>query len=217
MNIKEQFEKIKKNLRKPSIRSSIRAYAGNSLINQPKFKSGFDCGEEYILMKEGKEIKGELICKPLSMKEYKNTGLDNVPLFYKIKERLEEFDMKGGQIVFSTDVNAELKDDKGLINKIKNFVKGKLSTLKNRLLAKKKLKKIMKEKDVYAFSIGNFFDGQYKDEKGNYYSEKSLSVEIIGISFEELEFIAEMIRKEFQQESVLIKDYESGKINLLYK
>lgn len=126
------------------------------------------------------------------------------------------FEDKGGIIVFSTDVNA-MVDAKGFVNKIKGFFKGKFNTLMNRLLRIKKLDSLLKNyKDVMAYSIGNFFKGKYFDRKtGKTYSEKSLSIEIIGIPSDLLVPIAESIAKEFMQKEVLVKNYETDKIFLV--
>jgi hypothetical protein len=216
MNIKEKFEKLKEYLKGGEVRSKSFAYAGNSLVNKPKFKSAFECGKSYTIIKKSKVVKGSMMYKPLTMKEFKNSGLASVPTLVRFKEKIEEFENKGGQIVFSTDVNAVISKDGNYLNKMQSYIKGRLQTLQNRLLANKKLKKIMKSKDIYAFSIGNFFRGHYKDKNGNYYSEKSKSIEIIGIDEETLFALAKDIAHHFKQESVLVKDYDSGKISLVY-
>jgi hypothetical protein len=183
-----KFENIRKHL----LRNSVRAYAGNSLINQPKFKSGYDCGETYTIIEFGKEIKGELIFKPLSMKEYKNSGLANIPLSFKKKDVLEEFKYKGGQIILP--INTKFKN--------KNIIQEKLEEIKTK-------------KDTYAFSIGNFLENDYKDKRENHYSDKSLCIEIIGLNFKKLENIANKLKEESEQKYILIKDYESGKLSLI--
>ncbi len=143
-------------------------------------------------------------------------------MFYNIEgENFSEsisytFEDKGGIIVFSTDVNA-MVDGKGIKNKIKGFFKGKFKTIMNRLLRVSKLDNLLKNyQDVMAYSIGNFFKGKYFDREYNKtYSEKSLSIEIIGIPSSLLVPIAENIAKEFDQKEVLVKDYDSGKIFLV--
>ena len=44
------------------------------------------------------------------------------------------------------------------------------------------------------------------------YGEKSLSVEIIGIDTDTLIKIAEQLCETFMQESVLVKDYSTGRV-----
>lgn len=143
-------------------------------------------------------------------------------IFYNIQgKRLLEgisytFEDKGGIIVFSTDVNA-MVDGKGFVNKVKGFFKGKFQTIMNRLLRINKLDTLLKNyEDVMAYSIGNFFKGKYFDrENDTTYSEKSLSIEIIGIPSSLLVPIAENIAREFNQKEVLVKDYDSNKIFLV--
>ena len=135
-------------------------------------------------------------------------------------------DYRGGIIVFSTDVNSvEISK-----NRIINWAKQKLMTLKNRFFSKKILSRIIsdynldknkelgsKKIDDYigAFSIGKFFSGRYFDDNGDVYDENSQTIEVNGISSEGLIFLAEEICKEFQQETVLVKDLNLNKIFLV--
>lgn len=114
---------------------------------------------------------------------------------------------KGGVIVFSTDVNA-LDVSK---SKIKNYMKGKYRTIINRVFYGKKVSDIITKKfsEIGAFSIGNAFRGRYVSD-GKVYNEKSVSLEVLGIPTD----VAAQIAKDFSQESVLLKDYNTGR-NLL--
>ena len=135
-------------------------------------------------------------------------------------------DYRGGIIVFSTDVNS-IEISK---NRILNWVSQKLVTLKNRFFSKKILSRIISDYNlekgkelggkeindkVGSFSIGNFFNGRYFDDSGNIYDENSQTLEVNGISSEGLIFLAEEICKEYQQETVLVKDINLNKIFLV--
>jgi hypothetical protein len=121
-----------------------------------------------------------------------------------------QFDEKGGIIVFSTDVNAIKSSD----NRLVNWLKNKVETYKNRFSYNKKINTVInKHEDVYGITIGNFVKGRYKADDGSMYDEKSMSIEIIGVSTETLNSIAEDLAKEFKQETVLVKNYET---NLIY-
>ena len=135
-------------------------------------------------------------------------------------------DYRGGIIVFSTDVNS-IEISK---NRIINWAKQRLVSLKNRFFSKKILSRIIsdynlddekklgdKEINDYigAFSIGKFFSGRYFDDNGDVYDENSQTIEVNGISSEGLIFLAEEICKEFQQETVLVKDLNLNKIFLV--
>lgn len=123
-----------------------------------------------------------------------------------------EFNQKGGVIVFSVNVNALKISDNKLINLIQN----KIQTLKNTVFKGKKISKVLKHhQDVYGVTIGGFVKGRYKAEDGSLYDERSLSVEIIGISTDVLDKVAEDIAKEFSQETVLVKNYEENRIYLV--
>ena len=124
---------------------------------------------------------------------------------------------RGGIIVFSTDVNAIQLDNNKLINKIKQLI----ITFNNRFNRYKKIhttinklnKKIDNpEERIGAYSVGNFFKGKYVGDNGEMYNEKSLSVEINGISSRNLLTFAELLAQEFRQETVLVKDLNRNKI-----
>ena len=66
------------------------------------------------------------------------------------------------------------------------------------------------------YSIGNFFIGEYCDDKtDNIYSMKSFSIEIIGVSSEIFQDIVKNITKEFNLKEVLVKDYMNGETYLV--
>ena len=116
---------------------------------------------------------------------------------------------KGGIIVFSTDVNAEKQSE----NKIVNWLKQKMLTISNRFNATKKIDKIAAANDLVGWTIGHYFNGRYTSPKnGKQYGENSLSVEIIGVSFDQLVKIGMEICESFRQESVLVKDFSSGRV-----
>jgi len=123
-----------------------------------------------------------------------------------------EFKDKGGIIVFSINVNAIKLSKNNLISIIKN----KIETLKNRFLKDKKIDRVIsKYEEIYGITVGNFVNGRYKAENGSLYDEKSLSIEIIGIRTDVLNKVAEDLAKEFKQETVLVKNYQTNGIYLV--
>lgn len=115
---------------------------------------------------------------------------------------------KGGIIVFSTDVNAIKQSD----NKIIDWLKKKTKTIDNRLNYKKKIDKVANENELIGWTVGKFLNGRYTAHNGKTYGENSLSVEIVGVSTDKLIDVAEELCNLFEQESVLVKDYTTGKI-----
>ena len=124
---------------------------------------------------------------------------------------------RGGIIVFSTDVNAVQMDNNRMLNKIKQLI----VTFNNRFNRGKKIHKTINkfndivnepEERIGAYSVGNFFKGKYVGDNGEMYNEKSLSVEINGISSMHLLSFAELLAQEFMQETVLVKDLNMNKI-----
>ena len=66
------------------------------------------------------------------------------------------------------------------------------------------------EKKDYGFTIGKFYQGGYKAKSGKLFDEKSVSIEIISITSALLLKIATEIARDFNQETVLVKDYQSN-------
>ena len=119
---------------------------------------------------------------------------------------------KGGIILFSLEVNANEQSK----NKLIDFLKKKFKTFKNKLAYRSKIDKIAQKHDLVGWTIGKYLDGRYFSKETNkQYSEDSLSLEIIGIRPEEMIEIAEELCKEFDQESVLLKDYSTGDVMLV--
>jgi hypothetical protein len=123
-----------------------------------------------------------------------------------------EFEDKGGVIVFSVNVNAvELSK-----NKLVRFIKNKLETVTNILFKSSKINKVIKNNpEIFGVTIGNFVKGRYKAKDGSLYDESSLSVEIVGITSDVLNKVAEELAQEFKQETVLVKNYDENKIYLV--
>ena len=116
---------------------------------------------------------------------------------------------EGGVIVFSTDVNAVKLDD----NAVMNWIKQKWATITNRLGYNSKLDKIAKKHEgVYAWTIGKYLHGRYKAKNNKVFDENSLSVELLNVDSDTLLSVAEDICRDFNQETVLVKDYANDKI-----
>lgn len=126
-------------------------------------------------------------------------------------------DYRGGVITFSTDVNAVEFSKNFIMNKVKQL----LATYGNRFFRQSKIAKTIQQFNdkgneyIGAFSVGNFFKGRYVGDNNKIYDEKSISVEINGLSSKALFELAEMLCKVFQQETVLVKDFNTNKIYLV--
>ena len=116
-------------------------------------------------------------------------------------------DVRGGTIVFSTDVNAVKLND----NEFINFLKQKIETIKNRLNVAKKVDKVANEHNLVGWTIGYNFDGRYRAKNGKNFGENSITVDIVGVSDDDMISIATDICKSFMQECVLLK-LTNGKV-----
>lgn len=117
-------------------------------------------------------------------------------------------DYQGGMIIFSTEVNSIKLSD----NKFINWIKQKIKTLKNNFSKFNKIDKLAQKHDLVGWTVGRFLNGRYTGRDNKVYDENSLSVEIVGVDTNTLIEIAEEICREFEQETVLVKDYNNRKI-----
>ncbi|MFW6233528.1 MAG: hypothetical protein ACOC3Z_02610 [Nanoarchaeota archaeon] len=158
---------------------------------------------------QGIRLNGLSIKKENDIKRNTTYIQSNKIITEGIKDVFEE---KGGIIVFSNNVNAFKLSN----NKLINFIKNKIESIKNKIFKNKKIDKVInKFDDIYGITIGNFVKGKYKADNGKIFNEYSTSIEIIGISTDILIKVAEEITKEFKQECVLVKDNQNNKIYLV--
>lgn len=154
----------------------------------------------------------------------RNNKLTESFLFEKIapnQYRLDKY--QGGMIVFATSVNAVI--DKQETNKIKAFLQKTYYSLMNYAFKDKKLNALViqwnkefGQDDNYLignFTVGNFFKGKYIGNNNEIYNDRSTSIEINDIPSEMLLLFAIEICKEFKQETVLVKDFNTNKIFLV--
>lgn len=127
---------------------------------------------------------------------------------------------RGGVIVFATSVNSvELSKNK-FANKARQLWHSFLnSAMKDRKLNKciDSYNKDEKNSDdlIGAFSVGNAFKGKYVDiDTGRVFNDKSYTIEIGGLSSKGLLDLAERIANEFEQQTVLVKDFNANKFYL---
>lgn len=129
-------------------------------------------------------------------------------------------DYRGGIIVFATSVNSVELSKNAIVNKAKQL----WHSFVNMAMKDKKLGKCIdaynkddtnKDDLISAFSVGNAFKGKYKDiETGAEFSDLSYTIEVGGLSSKGLLNLAERIANEFEQQTVLVKDFNNMKFYL---
>lgn len=118
-------------------------------------------------------------------------------------------DRRGGIITFSTDMNSTKLSENAFVN----FLKQKLLTVVNRITAMQKIDTVAKNFTLKGWTVTKGLHGKYIDRKsGIVFDEKSLSVELVGITTEVLLDVAAELCEEFKQQSVLVKSYENNDI-----
>lgn len=127
---------------------------------------------------------------------------------------------RGGMIVFAVNVNAVQMSNNKIINALKQFIE----TTKNRFNKDKIVHNTIMNFNsdetrnggeyIGAYSLGNFFKGKYVGDNGEMFNDRSICLEINGLSSKSLLKLAEMIADRFKQETVLVKDLNKNKIYL---
>ncbi|MCQ2303281.1 MAG: hypothetical protein MJZ94_11755 [Bacteroidales bacterium] len=117
-------------------------------------------------------------------------------------------------IVLPMDVNAVELSRNALMDKVKRIVMTYGNSLRKGRVVRKPLNGKGTE-HIGAYSVGESFTGKFIGDKGEVYGEKSLSVEVSGLSGRSLLRLAEMLADVFMQETVLVKDLNTGKIYLV--
>ena len=105
--------------------------------------------------------------------------------------------MKGGIIVFSTDIYAAGQSEDSLARRLYQ----EMEAVSGRLSA-----------SPVAWTIGYYLAGRYMSGGGRRYAEDSLSVAVVGVDLETLMKLALALRASFPQAGVLLKDTSSGKV-----
>lgn len=127
---------------------------------------------------------------------------------------------RGGILVFAVNVNAIQISNNKIINTLRQFIE----TVKNRFNKDKMVHNTIMNFNndntknggeyIGAYSLGNFFKGKYVGDNGEMFNDRSICLEINGLSSKSLLKLAEMIADRFRQETVLVKDLNRNKIYL---
>jgi hypothetical protein len=64
-------------------------------------------------------------------------------------------------------------------------------------------------------NIGNFVKGRYKDGDNNLYDKNSIGIEITSITSDDLHQVAQKLSIQFNQKSILVKNYQTNKTYLV--
>ena len=117
-------------------------------------------------------------------------------------------------IVLPTAINAVEMSHDVFQNKVNQVVSAYGSRLRKGRIIRKSLNGEGTE-HIVAYSVGRSFTGKYVGDNGEMYDEKSLSVEVNGLSGRSLLRLAEMLAGTFMRKTMLVKDLNTGKIYLV--
>jgi hypothetical protein len=116
---------------------------------------------------------------------------------------------KGGNIVFSTQINATAQQ--GIVGFAKAFVQ----SLWNRVDRVDKVDAAEKEAGLpttTGFTLGNNFQGRYRSPDGQVFNERSLTLDVLMITKDQLIQLGTALCHEFDQQSVLVRSFDTGEI-----
>lgn len=117
-------------------------------------------------------------------------------------------DKRGGIITLPSDCNAlELGE-----NKFANLIKQFINSWQQRLTSAEQTDQIAQRHNLIGWTIGRFLRGRYTGRNGKVWDEHSVTIEVVGLTTDELIAIAEDLCSEIHQECAFLKDYNTGKI-----
>lgn len=119
-------------------------------------------------------------------------------------------DIRGGTIVFPSETGAERLLDEGSVNSIKQII----STARNRVDPAKPVGNAANVGNPPGWTVGHNYDGRYMAKKGKGFDGDSTTLDIAGISDEDLVRVATDICKSLRQECVLLR-LAGGKVCLI--
>lgn len=220
----------------PNVKGNIDAF--NSLNTVSSFMESNDMKEvvgmpklktirEHTIHQHYRPFSGGIEEYPLKKDAIFVSSSENYDLFEAIRKTLEP----GGAIIFSGNINSILLSDNRIINKVKQL----LGTIKNNKNLNTTIKTVVtdesdkvnkdaldKTKDKGEDKVGlkepgwtlykGNMTGNFVSTTGEQYKEKSIMIEILGVSNESLERIASALCRELKQDSVIIKFYDTGRV-----
>ncbi|WP_034450199.1 hypothetical protein [Butyrivibrio sp. AE2032] len=138
---------------------------------------------------------------------YAAISVNNRPVFATIHEgetnQETPDDMKGGIIVFPQESNCMLLS----ADKLTDWIRQRFPASSDNNSGLSDADKDAQEQTSAGWAVGKFFKGRYTGIEGTVYSEDSLSLEITGVSDDELVKTGEELCRAFDQAPVLIKTY----------
>ena len=131
-------------------------------------------------------------------------------------EQYDSANYRGGIIIFSTNINVIQMSRDDIANEIEQLIETFNQYLKKSRITSRKTTNFNNKNDelIVAYSVENCFKGKYVSNNGGMFNEKSISIEINGLSSKSLFKLAEVICNVFRQETVLVKDLNNHKIFL---
>ena len=187
---------------KPEFKMRLIQGGGNSFCEavRNQSKSKFDIGIDDVMFQIGPDVQ-------------EDTEDDSLRDSLSNNRLKSEEDGYGGAIVFSTDVNSVELSKWGF----KNWLVKKYKTLTNRFKSGKTLDTIRRKHGIYAWTVGKGFHGVYTGNNGKTFDENSIVIDILGQKFKKVVEVAKEICREFDQECVMVKDYEKNQVYFIEK
>ncbi len=137
-------------------------------------------------------------------------ALDGAPAFEAQRDVLPA-GLRGGIIVLTTEVNAANQGPE-LRSHLWARCMTAERTIRSWLARDRRLSHFLEGLGIQGVSVGHYFRGYYESDIGKVFSEQSLAVELLFADSASLERLATDLAVEFRQETVLVKDYNTGEV-----
>lgn len=137
-------------------------------------------------------------------------ALDGSPAFEGHRDVLPA-GLRGGIIVLATEVNAANQGPE-LRSHLWAWCMTTDRTIRIRLATNRRLSHFLDGLGVQGVSVGHYFRGYFRSDSGRVFSAQSLAVEVFFADSTTLEQLATDLAVEFRQETVLVKDHNTGEV-----
>jgi hypothetical protein len=114
---------------------------------------------------------------------------------------------RGGIIIFTDDLNTTAKR-----RSLRKCLSSWLQSYWDRRAVQQRVSRILAATSLEAVNFGNYFRGHYTTDDGRVFSERSLAVEVLFVDSAGMERLATELARAFNQQVVLVKDSNTGKM-----
>jgi len=200
MNIFKSWREVRKRLAAERLEGRHLAFISSVMDPQRAYRCANET-DQFFIYKDGE-------VSPVSFEEFNQIFDDGK----RTAQEINVYKSPGGVITFSSAITHKTEDGERVpLSGVKEKLFGFMQSFLQRYFPHKKVDEAMRSlQRPIGFSLGNFFSGRYIDKQNRLFDEKSASIDIKGVTSDELKKIAHALCEQFDQNSVIVEDKNTG-------